>query len=179
MKISEYNGSRDLKETDGWKCILHDEHDGAFSPPSNCFMRTPPTLTKYGCDKLIGHKIIQIQKGLGSYGMGGCGWHGIKLDDDIGLMLVYAMWGAGGWIHYPLHNNKSLETSVSWTIDKIILLDNELRISCTDSEGKAVEILANETSVGKPDRTWKWHAENKKMGDMWFCGKSDSDYWSC
>ncbi|MEM9556555.1 MAG: hypothetical protein AAGC60_20015 [Acidobacteriota bacterium] len=44
---------------------------------------------------LVGRSIDELSLGVGTYGMGGAGFFGLRLQDD---WLVIALWGSGDWI---------------------------------------------------------------------------------
>ena len=53
---------------------------------------TPPPLS---ADQVIGRTVEEICSGVGTYGMGGPGFFGLRLGSE---WLVIAVWGAGEWM---------------------------------------------------------------------------------
>jgi len=62
--------------------------------PSGELMAFAPTLPT--CETILGRRITQMALNVGTYGMGGPGFFGLKLDQD---WLVISVWGASEWIH--------------------------------------------------------------------------------
>lgn len=59
----------------------------------------PVTLRNYNIDLLKGCTIVEWSCHLGSYGMGGPGFFGIRLSgDDFDAWLVLTLWSAGEWL---------------------------------------------------------------------------------
>lgn len=67
----------------------------------------PLTIDEFGLNKLKNSKIVDFSIMLGTYGMGGPGFVGFKLQGDFGSRwLVYCIWSAGEHI---LLDNRILE----------------------------------------------------------------------
>lgn len=56
----------------------------------------PLTLGQFGLEKLRNSKVIDFSPCLGTYGMGGPGFVGLKIEGDFGIRwIVYCIWMAG------------------------------------------------------------------------------------
>ncbi|MBE6876409.1 MAG: hypothetical protein E7496_06760 [Ruminococcus sp.] len=67
----------------------------------------PLTISEFGTEKLIGSKILDYNLYFGTYGMGGAGFFGLKLEGAFGIRwLVYCIWSAGEHI---LLDNRIIE----------------------------------------------------------------------
>lgn len=67
----------------------------------------PLTMEQFGVEKFPNSKIVDYSVNLGTYGMGGPGFFGIKVQGDFGIRwLVYCIWSAGEHI---LLDNRILE----------------------------------------------------------------------
>jgi hypothetical protein len=79
-----------------------------FEPVLNPFElplkgKIPPTIKKIGTNRILGRKILDVVQYLGSYGMGGPGFFGIKLEKSRKYpeeWLVLRLWGAADWLHF-------------------------------------------------------------------------------
>ena len=62
----------------------------------------PPTLRSLGVDRVVGRRIVSWSESYGSYGMGGPGFFGVRLDQGRHPEehLVLRLWGADGWLLY-------------------------------------------------------------------------------
>lgn len=63
--------------------------------------KPPNTIREIGFDWVLGRKIIEYSGHLGSYGMGGPGFAGFKLDkkgDRNAEWLVLTLWGSDNWM---------------------------------------------------------------------------------
>lgn len=63
----------------------------------------PPTIRKTGVERVIGRKVLQASCHLGSYGMGGPGFLGLKLEKNSehpDEWLVLCLWAADEWVSY-------------------------------------------------------------------------------
>ncbi len=56
----------------------------------------PLTISEFGTENLISSKILDYTLYKGSYGMGGAGFFGLKLEGEFGIRwLVYCIWSSG------------------------------------------------------------------------------------
>ncbi len=64
------------------------------------FSRIPHRLCDVGTEGFIGGRVLGVCSYLGSYGMGGAGFVGLKVRrPDAGVCwIVFAVWGAAGWL---------------------------------------------------------------------------------
>jgi hypothetical protein len=63
----------------------------------------PPTIRKTGVERVIGRKVLDACCHLGSYGMGGPGFLGVKLEknsEHSDEWLVLCLWGSDEWVRY-------------------------------------------------------------------------------
>lgn len=63
----------------------------------------PPTIKKTGISRILNRKVLDVCGYLGSYGMGGPGFFGIKLEKakkHPEEWLVLRFWGAADWLHF-------------------------------------------------------------------------------
>ena len=63
----------------------------------------PPTLKKTGITRILNRRVLDVCECLGSYGMGGPGFFGIKLEKSKKYpeeWLVLRLWGADNWLHF-------------------------------------------------------------------------------
>lgn len=65
---------------------------GLFGPTHDLIDFAPGRLDPA---RVVGRKIEQLETSVGTYGMGGPGFFGLRLGDD---WLVVTLWGAGEWI---------------------------------------------------------------------------------
>jgi len=96
---------------------------------------TPPTLKKTGITRILNRRVLDVCGYLGSYGMGGPGFFGIKLEKSkkhSEEWLVLRLWGASDWLHFngriiECHPNQEIIWK-PYKIDnvKVILLDNSI-----------------------------------------------------
>ncbi len=85
----------------GWVEVpdFHDFHY-APGPGETVIIVRPPRLSEIGVDCLIGRTIVDYGASYGTYGMGGPGFVGFVLSEGASSgreVLVYAVWGAGGY----------------------------------------------------------------------------------
>ncbi|WP_316299479.1 hypothetical protein [Aliisedimentitalea sp. MJ-SS2] len=71
---------------------LPPDRRGPLGPTHELILFEPPIVT---ADVVVGREITDVSVGLGTYGMGGYGYFGLKLDEE---WLVIAVGGAGDWI---------------------------------------------------------------------------------
>lgn len=66
------------------------------NPMESIMLGKPLTIQEFTPEMLIGSKIIDYCNYLGTYGMGGPGFFGLKLCGEFGIRwLVYCIWSAG------------------------------------------------------------------------------------
>lgn len=66
------------------------------NPAEVIMLGRPQKILEFGTENLIHSKIIDYSLYFGSYGMGGAGFFGLKLEGDFGIRwLVYCIWSAG------------------------------------------------------------------------------------
>ncbi len=85
----------------GWVEVpdFHDFHY-APGPGETVVLARPPRLSEIGVESLIGRTIVDYGASYGTYGMGGPGFVGFVLSESESRgreVLVYAVWGAGGY----------------------------------------------------------------------------------
>src|SRR5215471_1307543 len=72
--------------------VPEEERRYPWSPSGELIPFVPEPL-KSG--DVVGQRITAVSTCVGTYGMGGSGFFGLRLDDS---WLVIAIWGAGGWM---------------------------------------------------------------------------------
>ena len=64
----------------------------------------PLTIEEFGCEKLKNSRIVDVCTCCGTYGMGGPGFFGLKLQGEYGTRwLTYCIWSAGEHILFDDH----------------------------------------------------------------------------
>ncbi|MGA7733054.1 MAG: hypothetical protein WCD37_17485, partial [Chloroflexia bacterium] len=61
----------------------------------------PKTLREVGAGRIVGREVIRWLSSLGSYGMGGPGFFGLRLaaaGDYLEEWLALRLWGADNWL---------------------------------------------------------------------------------
>ena len=77
------------------------------NPAEVIMLGKPVTISEFGTENFINSKILDYTLYQGTYGMGGAGFFGLKLEGKFGIRwLVYCIWLAGEHI---LLDNKILE----------------------------------------------------------------------
>jgi hypothetical protein len=97
--------------------------------------RTPPTIKKTGINRILNRKILDVVQYLGSYGMGGPGFFGIKLEKLKKYpeeWLVLRIWGGTNWLHFngsiiECHPDQKIWKPYGAENVKIILLANSIK----------------------------------------------------
>lgn len=157
----------------------------------------PDTLKEFGTDKLKNTVITDICRFLGTYGMGGPGFFGFKLEGEFETRwLVFCIWSAGEHILlddrvlecYPTFNTiykpwikdgKGIKNPeqplrdcvIGSVINSIVLEDNSIEIHITDKNG----VIHTISSFDKSDKFPEQGGTKKKrcsytkgvMGDYW------------
>ncbi|HEY8597694.1 MAG TPA: hypothetical protein VIL85_04645 [Thermomicrobiales bacterium] len=79
----------------------------------------PKTIRQVGIERVVNRVIVEWSAGLGSYGMGGYGFFGLKLaatEQHPEEWLVLTLWGASGWL---LFDGKWISAHPElWTIQR-------------------------------------------------------------
>ena len=66
------------------------------NPAEVIMLGKPLTISEFGTENLIHSKISDYTPYMGTYGMGGAGFFGLKLEGAFGIRwLVYCIWSAG------------------------------------------------------------------------------------
>jgi len=100
----------------------------------------PSGIASFGCKKLIGSQIVDVSTICGTYGMGGPGFFGLKLQGEYGIRwLTYCIWRAGQHI---LFDDKLLECHPDYAekYDPLIVFDDY-----SNSISKFKEMLSDMT----------------------------------
>jgi len=124
----------------------------------------------------IGARLVAINMRLGSSGMAGCGFLGLKLSNDTGSKwLVYTLWGATEWLtindsviqnglseeeiaESPSGKSIAIDELIESTLTDLQFDDNELVVTFTkDSSPYVVKV----TKDGKNILPWRGSGENK------------------
>lgn len=111
----------DIHEMDVWKArgfekirkypIFHYTPD----PMHVIMLGKPLTIDQFGLETLKNSRIVDFCHHLGTYGMGGPGFVGLKIQGDSGdRWLVYCVWNAG---QYILLDNRVLECHPKFSED--------------------------------------------------------------
>ncbi|MGN1411074.1 MAG: hypothetical protein ACI4WH_01010 [Oscillospiraceae bacterium] len=154
----------------------------------------PLDINQFGVDSLKNSKIIDICPYFGTYGMGGPGFFGFKLESYFGIRwLVYCIWNSGESILiddriiecHPKYNHiynpyiQNSEKSVNdlkdllydWRIKDISLTDTHLKILLLDKTLKEHTIYTSQVCDKFPEQggTGKKRKsfEDGKMSDYW------------
>lgn len=156
----------------------------------------PLNINQFGIDSLKNSKIVDICTYLGTYGMGGPGFVGFKLQGYFGIRwLVYCIWSAGESILvdnrimqcHPKYNEKyhpyidiqKGESSLKdfkelingWQIKDLILDDTNITITLLDNLKHEHTIFTAQFCNKFPEQggTGKKRKsfENGKMSDYW------------
>ncbi|MBR1555090.1 MAG: hypothetical protein IJ644_06840 [Oscillospiraceae bacterium] len=87
-----------LWESRGFQVIRHYmPYAGYWLKPSETVMLGKPMkISEFGTEQFIGSRILDYNLCFGTYGMGGAGFFGLKLEGEFGIRwLVYCIWSAG------------------------------------------------------------------------------------
>ena len=77
------------------------------NPAEIIMLGVPMNIEQFGTETFRGSKILEVCTYCGTYGMGGPGFFGLKLQGDYGTRwLTYCIWTAG---HHILYDNRLLE----------------------------------------------------------------------
>ena len=77
------------------------------NPAEVIMLGKPLTISEFGTEQFIKSKILDYNLYFGTYGMGGAGFFGLKLEGAFGIRwLVYCIWSAGEHI---LLDNRIIE----------------------------------------------------------------------
>ncbi|MBQ7776441.1 MAG: hypothetical protein IJ379_11040 [Lachnospiraceae bacterium] len=152
---------RKLWEERGFEKIGKYPVFGYLPKPTEMIMLGKPlTIKQFGIENIKGSRILDICTCLGTYGMGGPGFVGIKLEGEFGVRwLVYCIWAAGEhillddrvlechpkyadrykpWIDFD-NEKESIEELMQFlrgaTIQDISLAEDELHIVLTQKAG--------------------------------------------
>ncbi len=156
----------------------------------------PLNLRQFGAERLKDCRIIDFCPYLGTYGMGGPGFAGFKIQvEDTCMWLVYCIWAANEHIllddkilncfpdfekHYnPWIDSENYDESFkkllgllkTLIIRDIALFDDRLTIELSDSNGKAHTIHTQKYSCKFPEQGGTGKKRNSyesgKMEDYW------------
>ncbi len=156
----------------------------------------PLFIEEFGLEQIKGSKIIDISTCLGTYGMGGPGFFGLKLEGVFGIRwLVYCIWAAGQhilldgkvlechpdyedkykpWIesdNWAESLNKLKDKIVGMSIDKIVMNKDKLLLRLIDSNSKCHTLKTYKFSRKFPEQ-----GGTKKKRNSYETGKME-DYW--
>lgn len=155
----------------------------------------PDTINEFGTDRLKGAVITDICRFLGTYGMGGPGFFGFKLEGAFETRwLVFCIWSAGEhillddrvlecypsfnsiyhpWIKNGIKNPEQplRELLIGSVIDSVELEDNSIAVSLTDKNGGKHTLNSFDQSDKFPEQGGtkkKRHSYTKGvMSDYW------------
>lgn len=155
----------------------------------------PETINEFGTDRLKGAIITDICRFLGTYGMGGPGFFGFKLEGDFETRwLVFCIWSAGEhilfddrvlecypsfnsiyhpWIKNGIKNPEQplRELLINSVINNVNLEDNSIEINIKDKNGVCHTISSFDKSDKFPEQggTKKKRCSYTKgiMSDYW------------
>lgn len=103
-----------MKKNFDYECFEELPTTDEFSFGGSNGKRIPLLIKKGGSNRVIGRKIIETSRYLGSYGMGGAGFLGFKLEKKNRYpeeWVVLTLWGATEWL---LLDGKWLDCSVEY-----------------------------------------------------------------
>jgi len=143
------------------------------------FSRKPSPFYLHA-DKWKGAEVLKVSNDLGSYGMGGCGFLGMKIRlHSASKWLVFLLWGASGWLTldkrifkedlFPDERKLCPSHLLSSTEDLIGLTLSELNydhdsLSLTFNKGDSVHILTLRRD-GRDVRRWRGTGGRKSFED--------------
>lgn len=177
----------------GFKWILYYPIFLYIPKPTEVIMLgKPQKIEEFGLEKFKGAQIVDFSALCGTYGMGGPGFVGLKIEGDFGTRwLTYCVWSAG---YKFLLDNRVLESCTEYakyykpwlmpdnyessekalkqalsdmTIQGINLTDNELTIAMTDSSENTHQIHTCKYSNKFSERKNKNAFEDDTIGDYW------------
>ncbi len=162
----------------GWVEVLDfRDYHYAPGPGETVILARPPRLSEIGVESLIGRTIVDYGTTYGTYGMGGPGFVGFILSEGAASgreVLVYAVWGAGGYTRIdgrvmtchpcfydtvrPWVSNFADEQGGRWDdlapllpgcrIDTVDLGDETCRIAVSGASGPhQIELLRNDPGL--------------------------------
>lgn len=140
-----------------------------------------PVLFEYHANEWTGAIVTRISDGLGSYGMGGCGFLGIQIrKGHRKRWLVFLLWGAAGWLSIngsPLIDGYVFPDEKDAALDRNLPCINSLigcRLSAYESSSDDLHLLFENsgdqldlsiTRVGKDIPHWRGTGEPKQFHD--------------
>ncbi len=171
--VREFCETPDLEHEPGWVELNPTRSEimdyGPFSPPIRGYWRTPLNLSQHGTQVLLGRRITRVRQGLGTYGMGGCGWIGFELENSPPLLLICTIQKYGSQVkivgtEVGLTN---LTVPVNWVIRDIQLTEVRMEITGSDVFNNATFSIVAEN----PE-------DRRSMDQLWSCCRPDAEHWS-
>ena len=133
------------------------------NPAEIIMLGVPLSIEEFGYERLKNSRVVDVSTRCGTYGMGGPGFFGLKLQGDYGARwLTYCIWSAGEHI---LFDDKVLECHPNY-VEKyapLIVFDDyasslsRFKQMLSDMTVKAVEVLEESIEIMLVDSQDKLH----------------------
>ena len=162
---------------------------------------TPLRIADFGVENLENSRIIDICNCCGTYGMGGPGFFGFKVQGDYGIRwLTYCIWAAGEHIlfddtvlechsEYKKKYHPMITTGESFerfkkmltdmSITKVVLSKDSVEFIVTDSDKHVHSIKSYKYSEAFPERGGTHKKRNSydtgEMKDYWLVTYDDTE----
>ena len=143
-------------------------YSGETPDPKDC----PPTLRQLGLERVINRRVELVSIYFGTYGQGGCGFFGLKLektDKYPAEFIVLTLWGSENWVHFndailaksdfqefkkSVENNRILEFDVQDKQWKMVLSNGGILEVKPDPHTRPLDGFKNLRKLAVNDSLW-------------------------